>query len=85
MERRKAQKAEAEASRREANLARLRNDLAESQGQNVVLSAPRRMEADDSADEEEEEAVDEEEDEEDDDDGEDDTDGQFFREIGGRI
>lgn len=84
LERRKAQKAEAEASRREANLARLRNDLAESQGQNVVLSAPRRMEADDSDDEEEEE-VDEEEDEDDDDDGEDDTDGQFFRDIGGRI
>jgi hypothetical protein len=83
LEKRKAEKAELEAKRKEANLAKLRQDLAESQGQNVVLSAPRRMEEDDEEEEEEEEEIDD-DDDDDDADGEEDND-EIFREIGGRL
>ncbi|KAG0622055.1 hypothetical protein M758_3G068200 [Ceratodon purpureus] len=82
LEKRKAQKAELEAKRKEANLVKLRKDLDESQGQRVVISAPRRMEEDDEEeDEEEDEEI---EDDDDDADGEEDNDG-LFREIGGRL
>jgi hypothetical protein len=84
LEKRKAEKAQVEAKRREANMARLQKDLDDSKGQNVVLSAPRRMEDGDEEDE-----VDEEEEEEEDDDddanGEEERDDEVFREIGGRL
>jgi GTPase SAR1 family protein len=86
LERRKAEKAELEAKRKEANLVRLQNDLAESQGQSVVLSAPRRMEEDDEEEEEEEGVLEDDDDDDNDDaDGEEDHDGHFFREIGNQL
>lgn len=84
LEKRKAEKAQVEAKRREANMARLQKDLDDSKGQNVVLSAPRRMEDGDEEDELDEEEE-EEEDDDDDANGEEERGDEVFREIGGRL
>lgn len=84
LEKKKAQRALIEAKRRDENLAKLQKDLAESKGQKVVLSAPRRMD-----EQEEDEEEDEDEDENEDEDEDDDAHGpeerdEAFQELGGR-
>ena len=73
LEKRKKDRADLDARRQEANLARLQKDLAESKGQNVVLSAPRRMEEEEEENEDDEDAY-----------GEEDH-NEVFHEIGGRL
>jgi hypothetical protein len=73
-----------DAERRQANLAALQRDLAESNGQNVVLSTTRQMEERNTEEEEvEEEEEEEEEYSENDLDEEEST--EMFREMGGRL
>ncbi len=73
-----------DAERRQANLAALQRDLAESNGQKVVLSTTRQMEERNTEEEEvEEEEEQEEEYSENDLDEEEST--EMFREMGGRL
>ncbi|CAK9212354.1 unnamed protein product [Sphagnum jensenii] len=84
LERRRAEKELRDTERQQANLAALQRDLAESNGQKVVLSTTRQMEERNTEEEEvEEEEEEEEEYSENDLDEEEST--EMFREMGGRL
>ncbi len=74
-----------DAERRQANLAALQRDLAESNGQKVVLSTTRQMEERNTEEEEVEEEEEEQEEEYSENDLDKEESTEMFREMGGRL